>query len=201
MEGFAMSNKGIIDTIFDIYVFKKVFPWIIVIAIIIMVSAFIKVDNIQEQYDSSTTIFNTEFNSQIEEIATKNLNSDELTLNVDTLGSSDIELEYTMVNKNLSIEQYDQIIKDEITKVYNEIKGKKMINDGVFASEREMKKKTINFYFTLNGSYSTKISSKVLEYNIDNGWDESYQELMNESCVGQEDFDNAMAAYQKSEGK
>jgi hypothetical protein len=190
-----MSNKSIIDTIFDIYVFKKVLPWIIVIAIIIIVSAFVKVGNIQEQYDSNTTIFNTEFNSKIEEIANKNLDSNELTLEIDTLSNYDIKLKYTVVNKNLSCEEYDQLVKSEITKVYNQIKDKKMINDGIFASEREMTQKTINFYFTLTGSYSTEISDEVLEYNLDNGWDNSYQELMNKSCVSQEDYDNAIINY------
>lgn len=197
-----MKEKGTLDTILDTYIFvyflKNILPFIALICMIFFGIYKLYSYNIRKQYDENITMFETSFEDNISEIAKKNLNKDELELEVYLLNSLyDINLNYEMKNKSHSLEEYKLIIKQEIDKLYNEIKNKKIINDSILATERETSEMNIKFTFSVNNTRSTILIDDYLKYNIQDKWDSGYNDLINKiNEISQDDYDKIISSYQ-----
>jgi hypothetical protein len=77
-----------------------------------------------------------------------------------------LKLNYHVINKNHTAEEYDTLIKNEITKIYNEFKSKKIINNGMFATQKPVKEYIdITFIYKDASIYSDYIGIFKLVYD------------------------------------
>ena len=189
-----MSKNSFWDTLgstIETVLFLKGLPVIITIIAILFGIAMINKTNISNKVDKETTILHTDLESTIYQIAQNVLNTNEFTLVLEDSDFYDVNLEYTIKNKSYSIEEYDRLIKEEITKVYNRIKDKEIVNDTLFGEDTIVNGDSINFTINYDDATFSYIGISVLKYSIDDKWEKTYLEAMNETIVTQELWDEA----------
>lgn len=180
------------EVISTIIFIKGVIALIPIIAILLVI-ALINKGIVSSSIDKNTSILYTDLSGEVCNIAFNNVNINEL--NVQEYQSSSgvahytVDLEYDFKNNNYTAEQYDALIKEEITKIYNKIKDKKIVDDTLFG-DKENVTASIHFYISLDGNYSTRLNSCELRYSTDDGWEKSYQEIMESVLISQERLDS-----------
>ena len=130
----------------------------------------------------------TEFEKKISEIAKSNVNTNEFDMEISDTDFHDIELEYTIKNKEYTADQYNNLLKDEITKVYNEIKDKELINDTLFGEDSGLNNVDIYFSLQYDEGYSNFLGGITLKYSIEDKWETGYVQAMNDIAAEQEDL-------------
>lgn len=180
------------EVISTIIFIKGVIALIPIIAILLVI-ALINKGIVSSSIDKNTSILYTDLSGEVCNIAFNNVNINEL--NVQEYQSSSgvahytVDLEYDFKNNNYTAEQYDALIKEEITKIYNKIKDKKIVDDTLFG-DKDNVTASIHLSISLDGNYSTRLGSCELRYLNDEGWEKSYQEIMESVIISQERLDN-----------
>lgn len=102
-----------------------------------------------------------------------------------------VEVDYYFIDGNKSAEEYNTLIKDELTKLYNKLKGKVIEKDQIFA-ETDRKSVGLSFYIPNNNGGTSILGSASLIYNKDKGFvEESYQNELNRTIVTSEKIEDA----------
>lgn len=112
--------------------------------------------------------------------------------NSDPMSLYSVEVDYVFNDNTKTAEEYDALIKEEITKLYNKLKGKVIEKDQIFA-ETERKSIGLSFYIpNINGGTSI-LSSASLIYRKDSGFvEESYKKELNRIIVTSEKIEDAI---------
>lgn len=192
-----MSNKNVLNTIYNaftiIFFIRYIVPILIILIIFFICITRINSNIIAKQYDPNSVIMKSNLGEEIVEIANETYDKNEVFLEIVRFEdpSYDVELNYIMLNKNYTLEQYNNIIMNEITKVYNRVKYKDVIEDRLFANNNTTISEKIHFYFTLNGNYNTYLFSDTLQYDDINKWDKSYNSMINTQFISEETLENA----------
>ncbi len=192
-----MSNKGVFNTIYNafatIFFIKYILPIFIILIIVLVCITKFNSNKIAKQYDPNSVIMKSNLGREIVEIANETYDRNAVTLEIKRFEDIiyDVELNYTMINKDYTIEQYNNIIKSEITKFYEKVRYKNVIEDRLFADKDEIVNEKIHFYFTLDGSYSTYLFSDTLQYDNVNKWEKSYNSLITKQYITEETLTKA----------
>lgn len=194
-----MSNKGIFNTIYNVFAtiffIKYILPILIILIIVIACITKFNSNKIAKQYESNSVIMKSNLGREIVEIANETYDRNEVSLEIKRFEdvTYDVELNYIMINKDYTVEQYNNIIKNEITKFYEKVRYKNVVEDRLFANKNETINEKIHFYFTLDGSYSTYLFSDTLKYDNINKWEKSYNLLITKQCISEETLSKAKA--------
>ena len=109
--------------------------------------------------------------------------------------SSEVNISYNVLNKDLSAEEYDILLKEEITRIYNCLKNKKIVDNRLISDENDLNNIKIEFLVFYNPinkiGYENIIGSVFMEYNVDTGFTDSYDKIINTTIITQEELDNA----------
>ena len=192
-----MSNKGVFNTIYNafatIFFIKYILPIFIILIIVLVCITKFNSNKIAKQYDPNSVIMKSNLGREIVEIANETYDRNAVTLEIKRFEDIiyDVELNYTMINKDYTIEQYNNIIKSEITKFYEKVRYKNVIEDRLFADKDEIVNEKIHFYFTLDDSYSTYLFSDTLQYDNVNKWEKSYNSLITKQYITEETLTKA----------
>ena len=185
--------NSIFNAFISIFFITHILPIIIIIIAILFGIHYILQTSIymsMTDEEKTNSIFYTKFEKSIQEIAEKTINSDDFELECkigDAYSSYDIELLYIVKNKDLTNEQYNNLIKEQLTKVYDEIKDKKVIND-TFNRHPISTPLRIQFSFMYNCNYA-KVESLfyfTFSYTDENMYGNQYEEAMNKINVSEE---------------
>lgn len=194
-----MSNKGVFNTIYNafatIFFIKYILPVLIMLIIIIVCITKFNSNKIAKQYEPNSVIMKSNLGREIVEIANETYDRNEVSLEIKRFEDIvyNVELNYTMINKDYTIEQYNNIIKNEITKFYEKVRYKNVVEDRLFADKDEIINEKIHFYFTLDGSYNTYLFSDTLQYDSINKWEKSYNSLITKQYISEETLSKAKA--------
>ena len=183
------------DTIGTILFIKYGIPIIIGIIAILFTIALINKGIVSTQVDKEHSIMYTNLKKTIYSIANRNLDNNEfyLTLVEDnsSYGGHDVELEYIVKNKDYTIEKYNDLLRNEVTKVYNEIKDKELVNDTLFGHDENLKYVEIYFSMKYDSGYDVWLGGCELRYSSENRWTSGYESAMNGIIGTQERLDKA----------
>ena len=112
--------------------------------------------------------------------------------NSDPMSMYSVEVDYVFNNNTKTAEEYDALIKDELTKLYNKLKGKVIEKDQIFA-ETDRKSIGLSFYIPNNNGGTSILCSASLIYNKDIGFvEESYQKELSRTIVTSERIEDAI---------
>jgi len=192
-----MRYNGFFNTIYNafntIFCIKYILPVLIILIIALVCIAKVNSNNIAKQYNSDSVIMKSNLGSEIIEIANKTYDKNEVTLEIKRFEDIiyDVELNYTMIHKDYTTEQYNSIIKNEITKIYEKLKYKDVIEDRLFADKDGIINEKIHFSFTLDGSYTTYLFGDTLQYDSVNKWKKSYNSLITKQYINEETLNKA----------
>ena len=180
------------NTIETVLFIKYGLPTLVTIIMILFGVAMFNKTLVAGKVDKNLTILHTDLEKVIYEIAMQELNTNEFSLELEDSGSlALVNLQYTVKNKNYSAEQYNQLIKEEVTKVYNRIKDKELVNDTLFGEDDIVDGDNIYFWVDYYNDYSVYLGAAELRYSMENKWEESYTKTMSEQVITQEDLDEA----------
>lgn len=97
--------------------------------------------------------------------------------------SYSVEADYIFYDNTKKAEECDALIKEEITKLYNKLKGKIIEKDQIFA-EIDRKSIGLSFYIPNNNGGTSILCSASLIYDKDIGFtEESYQKEIDRTIV------------------
>lgn len=188
-----MKKKSFLNTLFDaigsICFIKYVLPILLIIFIILLVIQLSYNFYLPKTLDNpENIIYSSKFQTFIQEIAKKNVDKTEFNLVSEVYP---LNLDYHVINKNHTAEEYDALVKNEITKIYNEIKDKKIINNGIFGTKDPVREYIyVAFIYNDASIYSDYLGIFKLIYNEENGFKESYEKIMNSTIITQTELDN-----------
>lgn len=112
--------------------------------------------------------------------------------NSDPMRMYSVEVDYVFYDNTKTAEEYDSLIKDELTKLYNKLKGKVIEKDQIFA-ETDRKSIGLSFYIPNNNGGTSILCSASLIYNKDIGFvEESYQKELSRTIVTSERIEDAI---------
>ena len=112
--------------------------------------------------------------------------------NSDSMSMYSVEVDYIFNDNTKTAEEYDSLIKDELTKLYNKLKGKVIEKDQIFA-ETDRKSIGLSFYIPNNNGGTSILCSASLIYNKDIGFvEESYQKELSRTIVTNEKIEDAI---------
>ena len=185
--------NSIFNTFISLYFITNVLPIIILIIAIIFGIHYIFQTSIymtMTDEEKANSIFYTKFENSIQKIAEKTLNSNdfELECNIgDAYSLYDIELTYIFKNKDLTAEQYDNLIKEQVTRVYNEIKDKKVVNDTFNRNPISTPLRIqFSFMYTCNYAKVESLCFLTLKYTDEDMYGNQYDEFMNKINISEE---------------
>lgn len=186
------------NTIETVLFIKYGLPTLVTIIMILFGVAMFNKTLVAGKVDKNLTILHTDLEKVIYEIAMQELNTNEFSLELEDSGSlALVNLQYTVKNKNYSAEQYNQLIKEEVTKVYNRIKDKELVNDTLFGEDDIVDGDNIYFWVDYYDGYPVYLGATELRYSIDNKWEESYTKAMTEQVITQEQLEEVKNSYNK----
>lgn len=111
--------------------------------------------------------------------------------NSDPMSMYSVEVDYIFDDNTKTAEEYDALIKEELTKLYNKLKGKVIEKDQIFA-ETDRKSIGLSFYIPNNNGGTSILCSASLIYKKDIGFvEESYQKELNRTIVTNEKIKDA----------
>lgn len=112
--------------------------------------------------------------------------------NSDPMSMYSVEVNYIFNDNTKTAEEYDALIKEELTKLYNKLKGKVIKKNQIFA-ETDRKNIGLSFYIPNNNGGNSVLCSASLIYNKDIGIvEESYQKELNRTIVTSERIEDAI---------
>lgn len=193
-----MSHKfflySILDAFAALFFFKYILPIIIIIFIILFGITKVNSNKIAQQHEPDSIIIKSNIGKDVVEYLEGAYDKNEVVLEKTvyiTDGFCDVELEYSMLNKNYTIEQYNNVINDTITRVYERLKNKEVIEDRILLNKDDVVKESIKLYFSIDGSFETYLTTEYLQYDSNNKWEKSYKLLMNEQHIQESNFEQA----------
>jgi hypothetical protein len=178
--------KSILKVIENLIFFKYVVPFMIIILLIFLAIAMGHKQSVASNVDKDKSILYTDFKSNITEIAESVVDSSELSLTIVDTNSYDVELKYIPVNKDYTAQEYEDLLKKEITKVYERIKEKQLINDTLFGEDENLNNVEICFAMMYEDYYNKYIGGVELKYSTEDMWESGYQNAINENIISQE---------------
>ena len=111
--------------------------------------------------------------------------------NSDPMSMYSVEVDYIFYDNTKTAEEYDALIKEELTKLYNKLKGKVIEKDQIFA-KTDRKSIGLSFYIPNNNGGTSILCSASLIYKKDIGFvEESYQKELNRTIVTNEKIKDA----------
>lgn len=190
---------------FETIIFVKfTLPVIILIIVGMLVWQGFYGSSVNKKYeDDPNIILTSEFISTVCDVARRVNDSSHFSKvkgsssNSDTVRTYSAEVEYYFRDGNKSVEEFEQICKNELTKVFNELKGKKVVKNQIFADTESMSiglvfwcPTTSKTYNEIDGVYYDVLCSEVLFYKEENGFDENlYNKQMSNKILTQEHLD------------
>lgn len=112
--------------------------------------------------------------------------------NSDPMSMYSVEVDYIFNDNTKTAEEYDALVKEEITKLYDKLKGKVIEKDQIFA-ETDRKSVGLSFYIPNNNGGNSILCSASLIYNKDIGFvEESYQKEISRTIVTSERIQDAI---------
>ncbi len=189
--GESMNKKDSIwESIGNYYFWTKIAPDIlapIIIILLIIIVALVQfsnstVNSVKYKKDKNA-ILATKLEDVSYKYAKEVYNKDEfskveLKHNIDY----ETEIEYTFKNNNKTSSEYDRLAKEELSKLYNKLKDKKIIDDYVFT---DIGTRDIKLKFNYPTDYAFNyLGSTEIEYNEKEGFNETkYNEEMNKEII------------------
>lgn len=189
--GESMNKKDSIwESIGNYYFWTKIAPDIlapIIIILLIIIVALVQfsnstVNSVKYKKDKNA-ILATKLEDVSYKYAKEVYNKDEfskveLKHNIDY----ETEIEYTFKNNNKTSSEYDRLAKEELSKLYNKLKDKKLIDDYVFT---DIGTRDIKLKFNYPTDYVFNyLGSTEIEYNEKEGFNETkYKEEMNKEII------------------
>ncbi len=189
--GESMNKKDSIwESIGNYYFWTKIAPDIlapIIIILLIIIIALVQfsnstVNSVKYKKDKNA-ILATKLEDVSYKYAKEVYNKDEfskveLKHNIDY----ETEIEYTFKNNNKTSSEYDRLAKEELSKLYNKLKDKKIIDDYVFT---DIGTRDIKLKFNYPTDYAFNyLGSTEIEYNEKEGFNETkYNEEMNKEII------------------
>lgn len=185
-----MNKKDSIwESIGNYYFWTKIAPEVLAPIIIILLIVLIliiqlsnsAVNDIKYKNDKNT-ILATRFVDTTYKYAKDIYNKDEFTIK---LVSNDDKIEYTFKDGNKNASQYDALAKEEISKLYNKLKDKRLIDDYVFS---DIGTRTIELEFDYPTDYTFNyLGFSKIEYNEGKGFNnDKYNEEINSTIITDE---------------
>ncbi len=104
-----------------------------------------------------------------------------------------LEIDYYLKDPNKSLEEYNYLVKNEVTKLYNSLKNKTIISDSFLVEGNRI---SINMVFNYPvGDEYHGLCRPVLKYTKETGFDEEiYQKIIDSTIVTQEKL-NIVLSY------
>ena len=143
--------------------------------------------------DPNKTILYTEFKKTISEIAVNTVDNNEFSMEIIDTDFHDVEFEYTIKNKGFSAEHYNNLLKNEITKIYNKIKDKELINDTLFGEDSGLNNVDVYFCLYYDEGFSNYLGGITLKYSLDKKWETGYNNAINDVAVTQEKLNEVVS--------
>ena len=197
-----MSNKSfwesLGDTISFILFIKYCLPVLIIIIIGMIAYQGIYGANMDKKYENMPNVIVTsKLTSTVCDYAREvydksifsNVKGDSQNSEMTRLYS--VEVDYYFIDGNKTDEEYDSLIKQELTKLYNKLKGKTIEKDQIFA-ETDKKSIGLTFYYPKEDRTSSYFCTAKIIYSTEKGFDEeAYQSEMNRTIVTNEKIEDA----------
>ena len=198
--GESMNKKDSIwESIGNYYFWTKIAPDIlapIIIILLIIIVALVQfsnstVNSVKYKKDKNA-ILATKLEDVSYKYAKEVYNKDEfskveLKHNID----DEAEIEYTFKNNNKTSSEYDRLAKEELSKLYNKLKDKKLIDDYVFT---DIGTRDIKLKFNYPTDYAFNyLGSTEIEYNEKEGFNETkYKEEMNKEIITEKNLQDVI---------
>lgn len=198
--GESMNKKDSIwESIGNYYFWTKIAPDIlapIIIILLIIIVALVQfsnstVNSVKYKKDKNA-ILATKLEDVSYKYAKEVYNKDEfskveLKHNIDY----EAEIEYTFKNNNKTSSEYDRLAKEELSKLYNKLKDKKLIDDYVFT---DIGTRDIKLKFNYPTDYAFNyLGSTEIEYNEKEGFNETkYKEEMNKEIITEKNLQDVI---------
>lgn len=176
------------DAIGVIAFIKYGLPIILIILISLLGVAMLNKWNVASHTDKTNSILYTDFEKTIYNIASKTVNSNEFELKLTNTDFYDVELTYIVKNKDYTLDKYIELFKAEITKAYNEVKNKEIVNDTLFGEDENIKTVEIFFSLEYNEGYEGWLGGTKLKYSTTDKWEKGYQKAIEDNITTQEKF-------------
>lgn len=107
---------------------------------------------------------------------------------------TELSISYDVIDKNLSAEEYDKYFKEEITRVFEYLKNKRIIDNRFVKDDDDLNKIEISFsvyYNPTNKMADNEIIGLVsINYNMNSGFIESYNNIINTTIITKEELNN-----------
>lgn len=195
-----MSQKSFWDSLGDTIGFvlfiKYGLPILVgIIIVLIIIQGVFGLGVSQKYADASDVILTSKFEETIcnyaKQIYDQNVFSkvEGDPQNNETSRMYSVEVNYYFKDNNKTPEEYDRLIKAEISKMFDNLKGKTIQKDQIFA-DTTRESIALTFYIPINGE-NRILRVAILKYYEDKGFDEeTYQELINNTLVSNENLEN-----------
>ena len=179
------KNDNIKNEIKIIEILKNNKIKIITIIIFLIVAFFVgnyinEFKNDMESDENRISVY--KLDNDIYNIAKDNLNMREFKEVINNKGKIEFIIKYT----DYDYKYYDKLFKEEITKIYNQIKDKELKWRTFFGFKDEIIEE-VEFVLSYEGKdeYDNKLGRIILRYTNDKKWTKSYEEEINKEIVTQ----------------
>ena len=170
---------------------KKIIPCLFLILFIVLIAIVILLIR------DKNSIKYTEFRKDIFKVAESEVDLSKLeieTRDTDPSGKMEASIIYTVKDDTLSAKEYDDLLKTEVTKVYNSIKNKKIINNTGFDKDKiDPLEITFSLCMKDGSQYKVWLGTLSIDYTDEDGWDASYQKEMKKDVVTEDNLEKALA--------
>ena len=197
MRGDKSFGKSFGDAIGFIIFIKYGLPILIILIVVLILFQGIYGSVIEKKYDGmDNVIVSSKVDDTIGEIVNIVYNKDNFSeVIVDKYSElSSLEIKYTFTDSKKNAEEFDSMIKDELTKVFNKLKGYIIKNNQIFGTDDDRINKQIDltFYYPKEGGAKSYLASTHIWYRAEKGFDEvDYQNELNKLLVTNEKVEDA----------
>lgn len=176
------------------YFVVNILPILIIIILLLVGYQLVYGNHVRKQYkdeEKNNIIFTSKFEDTIYKFA-ENVYDKETFSKIQLDDSStkiySTEINYYFSDPNKSIEEYDTLVKNEITKLYTVLKDKTITSDQFLVDNINVSIGMV-FYYPINDDYHA-LCFTALKYTDETGFDEEiYQNIINSPMVTQEKLD------------
>lgn len=188
-----MSNKGIVSSILDgitlYYGIKVLLPIFIIIILILWGIQSVYSNKIIKSEDADKILLWTELDDTIKNTAKENLMDNVFEINFYDSPYYDNEVIYYFKNKNYTKDEYNKLIKEQVTRIYNSsLKDKRIIMDSLFRNKEpgENPYHFVFFYEKDSGYVNSHLGTITLRYDNESGYNNSYNDSMSKDVLTNE---------------
>lgn len=195
------SNKSFWDSLGDTISFilfiKYGLPILIVLIVVLVACQGIYGSITEKKYDAmDNVIVSSKVDDTISDIVKSVYNKDNFSeVIVDKYSESySLEIKYTFADPEKTAEEYDSMIKEELTKVFDKLKGYIIKNNQIFgADDNEIKRQIeLTFYYPKGDGNKSYLAFTHIWYKAEKGFDEEdYQAELNKTLVTDEKIEDA----------